>query len=253
MNEIPQLVDAPHSVQTKLLSLVLSMNAIKQEYNKLIRPYENAINKLQKSISENIGHPIIVRNLNKTLRHLMYLQAKVSFNDIPEAVFAGVIKFLPVKYVSYEKEVQSWYGDFTHKGQYSYYAGEQHIQRKLNITLLKINIKAIAWLEQQDELNRIELTREERALMVAMKEAMTVHDDNVTFDSYIEDWAHKILKELDINYISSKNYAKVMRERYKEQRKKERSEQDKVVEQVMRVMEHNDKVRKKVEEIIDGN
>lgn len=236
LNNIPNTLEVPRSVRHRLISLTLSMNAIKQEYNKLIRPYDDAIMKLQEAIDINEGHRNIKIKLNKTLKRLIYLQEKSSCNDIPEQVFASLINLLPPKYVSYKKEEHEWVGRYTQRGSRIYLVQENPedlLKKQLNITLIDVNIKALSWLEQQDELNRINLSREERALMLSMKESMRVHDDNVTFDSYIEDWAHHLLDKMNIPFIPMKEYARVMRKRYRERcRREKESKKEKVADKL---------------------
>jgi hypothetical protein len=188
------------------------------------------------------------------MKRLLYLQEKASCHDIPEQVFASVISYLPPKFLSYEKEEHTWRGRYDKRGcRFHGVESKDYESNELNIILIKINIKALAWLEQQDELKRINLDEKERALMLSMKEAMKVHDDAVTFDGYIEDWAHKLLNEFKIPYITHRQYQKMMKKRYDKRRKEKKSAQDKVIEQVMLAMERDEEVKKKVEEILNGD
>jgi len=64
----------------------------------------------------------------------------------------------------------------------------------IHLNIFSVNTIVIPYLENQSELKRIIFTKEEGAVIKAIKELLKVKDDTVTFDSYIDSWAKRLLR-----------------------------------------------------------
>lgn len=190
-NIIPCNLAFPAHILKYLTVMTISMNYIRREYNKIIKPYARAIEALENAIELNKGHPVIISRFNKEISRLLYLQRKSSVLNIPREVVDSFIARIPSRYFRYYDERKEWK---TRQSDNTYF---------FVTSMLEIRVQALAFLEQQVELKRFVLSKEESALLMGMKEAMCVHDDASSFDDYLHKWS------LQIRGVSEEEYKQV--------------------------------------------
>jgi hypothetical protein len=105
-----------------------------------------------------------------------------SFGEEHMKLIYSIADYIPKKYYFYNEE------KFVDES--SKYSSDYLILKTFSLSHL-----AIPYLEQQLQLGRIKFSEDQYNMLLAIKEAMRVRDDNMTFDSYIDDWAGKLLKE----------------------------------------------------------
>lgn len=65
-----------------------------------------------------------------------------------------------------------------------------------NLKTINFLPESISYLQQQNDLGRIFLNHDQLAMLNAFKEVFKVQSDGMTFDSFIDSWAKKLLEDL---------------------------------------------------------
>jgi hypothetical protein len=173
----------PTRVMHKLLSFRISMNHLRQSYCHNYANYEHAINKLQDAIW-NCQSVVGRQKLTRTLKKLMLIEKSMECMELDMDVLGSLLALVPLKYITYDKQVIEWKND----------SKDWHVV----IDTLKIATQAISFLEQQNELGRVSFDRKQRAMVQAMRECMSIHEEGQDFDTYINKWSDKILTEIGL-------------------------------------------------------
>lgn len=183
--EIPMHISRnfPEQVRHRLLSLRISMNHLREYYVKAYYNYSVPIQKVQEALwrcTKLFGR----RRLTATLRKLMLLEKNAESIMLDYKIIGSVVSLLPTRYLTYDKQVLEWQFD--------------NLKWRINLYLLKIQVQAIAYLEQQSDLGRVNLSKQTKAMLVAMRDCMAVHEEGQDFDTYINKWSDKILTEMGL-------------------------------------------------------
>jgi hypothetical protein len=69
------------------------------------------------------------------------------------------------------------------------------VNQRYDVYVFRVSSQIIPYLEQQVQLGRIELKDDEMVMLKALKEAMRIRDESMSFNDYIDNWTKKLLEK----------------------------------------------------------
>lgn len=177
----------------RLLLLSISRNNIIRELSKIlfdkkIKRISYVISRLQRSSLTEEYKKVKIRPYNSQLVNLLRDKKRMIMSEgLDYDILFSLINHIPEKYKVINNEIVEY--NAVKKGRL--WENRYFVRYVLNV--LRLNTNCIPYLEQQLELGRITLSDDEINYLSALKEAMRIKDENMTFDDYIDNWTDKLL------------------------------------------------------------
>lgn len=180
-------------LKRKLTVLDISRNNVSREFSRMSSPYDKTIDywntriEYYRNIKRKNGNKKscyrkekieeCTRNIRRNFR-LKFRNPWVSDYENEFGLVLRLVRRCPERFCSVFKDVFE----------------NENMSTRFDVYLLRVSSKIIPYLEQQLGLGRISLTEEEKRMLFSLKEAMRVKDNSTTFDSYIDNWAKKLME-----------------------------------------------------------
>ncbi len=168
----------------KQSKLSRSLTLFSITYNFILRKVEEKINNQTLDKMKERFWRLRTRHGNRS-KYLTRLRRKILFQKLENEKVAGRI-------------IKNSFGDLFNLLPERYRGVKDDAIQYYSITfLLKsalINAKGLSYLEQQNDLGRINLNDDSLILLQSLKDLMSYRQENATFDDYINNWIKELLK-----------------------------------------------------------